>query len=291
MRLTKRQKDIIRAIASGEVWDILSFERVFQQTKLERYDLQQVEESFSKDPEAVRCYCPKNLAPVPANLIREEDFLEKVRLGQAEKRDYVCLEPRLERTLAEEKVTVLGQDFFFDLYTGAETMGSFQHLVEFLAIWQLLREQALVLEVPQTLDHETVGLFFQRWPHKSVPTPEGDKQAEVLSFSDRRYLPQGEYRLSEERLAICQEFLGRKLYPAPGINFLIQNGFRTRDEVAHSQAMFVAWVGIIVAVLIALGPYIASFVTEKGSVDESLTTQQETNSFVEEEDVSSDAGA
>lgn len=282
MRFAKNQKEMIRKIASGEVWDILSYVKAFQQTQSARYDWNLVQQSFSQDPEAGCCYCPKNLKPTPANRIKEDVFLEKQAQGQVKAEEYIRLKPQLEKTLGRQIETVGDREFSFDLYAGVEMMESFDRLVEFLAIWQFLRERALVLEVPQPLDGETVGLFFQRQPQGSVPDPEGDKAEGVLRCSDRRYLAQGEYCLSQERLTICGEFLGRRVYPAPGLKLFIQNRFRTWDEAAQSRALWAAWAAIAVSILIALAPYLSGFLTEALSPDKSGDTQTTQNSAVEE---------
>ena len=247
--------------------------KAFEKTQSARYDWNLVREAFSRDPEAGCCYCPKNLKPTPANRIKEGDFQQKLAQGRVKAEDYIRLEPHLEKTLDKQVETVGDRFFFFDLYSGVERMESFEGLVEFLAIWQFLREQALVLEVPQPLDGETVGLFFQRQPRGNVPDPEGDKAGGVLRCSDRRYLTDGAYHLSRERLTICGEFLGRRVYPAPGLKLFIQNRFRTWDETAQSRALLAAWVAIAVSILIALAPYLSAFLTEALSADENGKTQ------------------
>lgn len=282
MRLTKKQKEMIRTIASGEVWDILSYVKAFQQTQSARYDWNLVQQSFSQDPEAGCCYCPKNLKPTPANRMREDVFLEKQARGQVKAEDYICLKPQLEKTLDKQIETVGDREFSFDLYVGVEMMESFDQLVEFLAIWQFLRERALVLEVPQPLDGETAGLFFQRQPRGTVPDPDGDKAQGALRCSDRRYLTDGEYHLSQERLTICGEFLGRRVYPAPGLKLFIQNRFRSWDEAAQSRALWAAWAAVAVSILIALAPYLSAFLTEALSPDKSGDTQTARSSAVGE---------
>lgn len=275
MKFTKEQKEIIRAIASEEVWDISSFASRFQLKKTIRYDRKVVKEAFDRDPRVGVRYCPRILNPTPANLVSEEEFVKKCMEGQNLEEEYIRLEPMLEQTQAARKESVRDQVFSYDFYSGVEIINSFDRLVDFLTIWQYLRDQALVLEVSQPLCAETAALFFQREDEKTELTPEGDKVAGVLRFSDLGYLQDGEYRLSRKWMAICDSFLGRRLYPAPGLKWFINNRFRTREEVDQARTLTAAWVGILVAILIALLPYVIPCLPAHAGGEELQISQSE----------------
>lgn len=254
MRFTKQQKKIIQKIHSGEVYDILSFVNIFQQQRIARYDWLSIQQKYREDPMACTYYCPKGLEPTPANLMREDVFTEKQNCHEVDPERYSQLLPSLSNTCANHEEVLYGQHFSFDFYQGVQILDSFENLVDFLSIWQFLRENTLVLEVPQAINATEVGLFFEKM---SVPadtlTPK--VQEDTLIFSDRRYLKDGEYRLSEERLVICRKFLGKRIYPAPGLNLFIQNSFRTRDEVMQDRSLAAAWAAIILSLLISLFQY------------------------------------
>ena len=255
MRFTKRQQNIIRKIESGHIWDIHSFVNAFQPRRTAQYDWEQVQRSFAADPDVTAYYYPKNLEPTPANRIREDVFIKKQRQGELSPDTYARLSPRLDKTCAQQQVCAMGKTFTFDFYQGVQVADSFDELVEFLAIWQFLRAHALVLEVHQPLTAETVGLFFQQEDPAVPPSPTPEKRDGVIHFPDCRYLAGRAYCLSEDHLAVCQEFLGRRLYPAPGLKLFVQNRFRTQDEISQQRSLTAAWVAIVVSLLIGLAPY------------------------------------
>ena len=258
MRFTKRQKEIIQKIGSGEIWDLFSFVKVFQSQRTARYDWKLVQQAFRADPKAQEHYCAKKLSPTPANLIPADVFVEKLRQKIIDPSEYVRLPAELKKTCAKQEETVLESSFSFDFYQGVPIAASFEELVEFLAIWQLLRRYGLVLDVPQPLTAETVGLFFEESDPDEIPPFVADENSETLCFSDRRYLTGRIYRLSRDHLAICQEFLGRRLYPAPGLKLFIQNRFRTQDEVSQSRSLLVTVLAILVSFIVGLFPYLFS---------------------------------
>ena len=255
MLFTKRQQDMIRGIAAGRVWDIHSFVTAFQPRRTVRYDWERVRRAFDADPEAAVYYYPKNLEPTPANRIREDVFDEKRRRGEVFPDAYARLSPRLDRTCGQQQACAMGKTFPFDFYQGVQVADSFDELVEFLAIWQFLRAHALVLEVGQPLTAETVGLFFRREAPAAPPSPTPERGSGTLHFSDRRYLADQAYCLSQDHLAVCREFLGRRLYPAPGLTLFVQNHFRTQEEISQRRSLTAAWAAIAVSLLIGLAPY------------------------------------
>ena len=254
MHFTKQQRNIIQQIFSKNIWDICSFVDYFQTGQVASFDWNQVQLNFQKDPEVSVYYCPKNLSPTPSSLIREDAFKEKKRLGMVDSEMYEPFSPRLEKTYCHHTELVCGSEFSFDFYQGVRIVDSFDDIIDFLAIWQFLREHALVLEVGQPTSAETVGLFFRQEETGEIPPFTAEKTSQTMSFRDRRYTGRKVYRLSEEYLEICRDFLGKRLYPTPGLKLFIKNRFRTQDEVAQFRTMVTAWVAIFVSLLVGVLP-------------------------------------
>lgn len=270
MRFTKQQRDIIKKINSRNVWDICSFVANFQTEHTVSFDLCQVQQNFQNDPEASDYHCPKNLSPTPANLIRKDAFEKKVKLGQADPEMYEKYISQLEKNYCCHVEDVWGSEFSFDFYQGVHIADSFEDIIDFLVIWQFLREHALVLEVSQTLDVETVGLFFRQAETKEPPPFKVNKASQTVLFCDSRYVGPNTYCLSRDYLEICREFLGKRIYPAPGLKLFVKNWFRTRDEIAQLKTQVTAWIAIFVAIIIGLLPYF--FPTHPSSDDAPLSS-------------------
>lgn len=255
MRFTKQQRNMILKIASGSIWDIYSFVDNFQTRRVASFDWYQVQLNFQNDPDVSAYYCPRNLSPTPANLTRKDAFEEKVQLEQINPEMYEQFLPQLEKTYCHHIEEVCGSEFSFDFYQGVRIADSFEDIIDFLAIWQFLKEHALVLEVGQTLTAETVGLFFRHEEAGDAPPFEAEKASQTVVFCDSRYIGHDTYHLSTEHLEICREFLGKRIYPAPGLKLFVQNRFRTQDEVAQLKTLVTAWIAIFVALLVGLFPY------------------------------------
>lgn len=250
MFFSEKQKMIIRAVKKGTVFDIRSYVKQFQPERIVNYDWLKVQLRFRRDPEAVNRYCPWNLCPIPANFLSEEEYQQQIAAGRPPE-NYICFTPELKKDCGNWNASALGSRFSFDFYQGVRVLDSFDDLIDFLAVWQFLRNEGLVLEVPQTLDAKTVGLFFKESRENITFNYEADQETGTIIFSDQRYL-ENHHRLSEQHMAVCQYFLDKRLYPAPQLNLFIQNGFRTNEERMHSQAMTAAWAAVIISVVIAI---------------------------------------
>lgn len=258
MHFTKQQRDMIRKIASGSVWDIYSFVDNFQTMRVASFDRCQVQLKFQNDPDVLPYYCPKKLPPTPANLTREDVFEEKVQLGQVDPDMYERFLPKLEKTYYNHTEDVCGSKFSFDFYQGVRVADSLEGIIDFLAIWQFLREHALVLEVSQPLTTQTVGLFFRQEAAGETPPFKAEETSKTVDFCDSRYVGDVTYRLSTEYLEVCRGFLGKRLYPAPGLKLFVKRRFRTQDEIAQLKALVTAWIAIFVALLVGVLPYFFS---------------------------------
>ena len=51
MKFTKHQKEIVKKIISGEVFDIQSYLRVFNKSHIEKYDMESLKSAFSESEE------------------------------------------------------------------------------------------------------------------------------------------------------------------------------------------------------------------------------------------------
>lgn len=268
MKFTRQQKQLIQNICDGKIFDILSFAQSSGVCESVRYERSEVERAFRGDPQAsAPYYCAKHLVPTPSELIPEADFQESLKMRTRAAEDYRSYTPQLEWTYSRQSAQALGETFSFDFYKGVEVVKDFGALVDFLAVWQLLRDEALILDVPQPVNRETIGLLFEPLaPKEDIPEMYVEEGQSCLSFSDARYLQGKRYGLSERRLQICGEFIGRRIYPAPKLKLFIKRRFRTSAEVQHTNALIAAWVAILVTILAALSQITASMLLSSATM-------------------------
>lgn len=256
MRFTKRQREILKQIGSGAVYDMSSFAARFSLTERQRYDRAKVKSAFEADPERQTYFCPKALLHGTPELWGEKEYLRAVEERRIAPGAYAELSPKLVFGETCRKEQILGHGISFDLYQGVSSLKDFDAMVEFLALWQYLQEEGLALTVPQPLECAAVELFFDWTEAGPPPDPVigGDKETPELHFSDRRYLQPRALRLREDWLAVCREYLERRLYPTPMLKLFLQNGFRTREELTQDRALLAAWCAVGVTAFSVLLP-------------------------------------
>lgn len=166
---------------------------------------------------------------------------------------------------------------------------SFDDIISFLSLWQYLKSEMLVIELPSDLTNKTLGLFYEKQviPASTQPLSQEEKikgiNFENHTYDDGNYSNGIDYKFSTEKCTICKEYLGKKIYPTPELNLYIQRNFKTSEERTQSSALFAAWLAIFVSVALPLIPspqsdeskYLSEIVTEINHLEEELATLKE----------------
>lgn len=264
MKLNKNQKSILKQILSGKIFDLYSYIKCFDLGEYISYDKEEIFKLFTQDNICKEYYYPSNLKPLPANVLPADIFHQKVSAKEIDENKYTYSPLSLNFCTGIKEVPIINKTYRINFYNGVYVAKSFETIIEFLSLWQYLKSEMLVIEVPVEITPETIGLFFEKNisfsdAHISTSSIQlKDIDYTTFTYSDAHYLKKDMYSFSDKHYIICKEFLSKRIYPTPQLKLYIQNKFRTTEEITQQSALLAAWLAIFVSIFLTFIPYIRS---------------------------------
>ncbi|MDD3014511.1 MAG: hypothetical protein PHC34_12480 [Candidatus Gastranaerophilales bacterium] len=259
MKFTQHQQQIIKHIKSGEIYDLESYLKQFDLCEYIKYDKETILNQFTQDDICKTYHYPCSLTPKAATVITDDEFIQKSNTRQIDCSKYCTLILKLKFDTGIKKVESNGEIHEVNFYDGVYIGKSFDYIIEFLTLWEYLKSELLILEVPAALSANTLGLFFE----KSTDTLVLGNSLDNIDFCDSTYkdtpyLVDKLYSFSNEHYTICKEYISKRIYGTPKLNLFIQKGFKTSEEALQKSALIAAWLAILVSIFLTVLPYIYS---------------------------------
>lgn len=262
MKYTREQKEIMRQIQNGTIFDIPSFSSYYNLQKHIVIDKTELDKRFDKEISTKKYYYPVNLRRNSSNVITEAEYLSKIDSHEINPCSYTSTSLSLKHDIGIKTFKIGPHEVTVDLYDGINIAESFSKIYEFLILWQHLKKEMLIQECPSDNDVETLNLLFapvQQTANQSVT----DKSIlnyidyETFTISDK-YLVDCDYIFCTDAYYRCQEFIGKKIYPSMQLSLFVKNNFETFNEVSQKKSLHAAWAAILVSIILALYPYISN---------------------------------
>lgn len=282
MKFTKHQKETLRLISSGVICDIISYIKYFNYGHIVSYDINDVTYRFAKDTIPKFYYSVKGVKDTKSHTLAESDFLDKLDNKIISEKNYEKSELQLELNTGKKLEKWADDQYSFDFYAGVYIANSFDKILEFLVLWQFLKTEMLIFEVPQKCSPETLGLFYLPEPNISFRNLTFEEQKEDIDFnnftySDKHYCGNTVYQLSYEHCSMCQEYLNKKIYSSTKLELYIKHGFKTPEARIQQSALFAAWLAVIVSILLTFAPFIYQDVVSNAQTDAIKHIQENVN--------------
>ena len=261
MKFSNHQKETIKLIYSGVIYDIYSYLKYFKKLNFVKLSKNEIDKSFLNDSIPKTFYRRKNLHNSRANILTENEYQEKLRKKQIDSDNYIVENLKLNYCSGLKKVSCKDNSFVIDFYNGIYIPDNFNDILDFLVLWQYLKTEMLILEVPNKCSTETVGLFFEKSIGIAEVPSSLQEQLKCIDYStftynDKYYTHGKDYVLSQEHFAMCEDYIGKKIYPSTRLSIFIKNNFKTYEETTQNRALFVAWLAIFVSVALTFLPYL-----------------------------------
>ena len=260
MKLSKHQKETIRKIFSGEIYDITSYLRYFNLGTEVKFDKNLIEDSFAKDNLPKKYYHYSSVDRRLSTILTEDDYLQKLENGKLDPNHYKESTLRLSYNTGIKQETWEGQTYTLNFYEGVYVANVFTDILEFLTIWQFLKSEMLILEVPQDFSPKFLGLFYTKtalYRDNSTSIENRIKNIDYKNFTyDDQYYLNSNYTLSHEHCLMCKEYLDKRICPSTKLELFIKRRFKTYEERTQNKALFVAWLAIFVSITLTFLPYV-----------------------------------
>lgn len=267
MNFDEHQKEIIKTIDNGTVFDILSFVKEFGYYEVYKVDKHEIETAFAEQ-EKGKTY------PIIKPSSGSQIFNNHTKLAE----DIENKPAKLFYRDTNVFINCREQKFTYDLCSdnGICISTSFDEIKNFIALWEYLKNELDVLEVKKNLDCEEVGLFFQKkanpqyfqgieQDNNMIPidlfgfrisndsvTLEETQSNPVYAIKYIETILECDY----DKLNVCEYYLDKKIIPTPALRNFIASDFSTPDQIATKDSLKAAWIAIgisIVATLISVG--------------------------------------
>jgi len=259
LKLNKHQKDIVKNIANGEITDILSFVKYYNLGHEVLFDKSAVENKFNEIYGGKKFLCDS---------VHFDNHNETSRIiERVDQRTALC----------SAKLTFVGPyshcsydniRYSYHLFKPVYITNHIDEIITFIALWQYLKAQALIIELPKSCTKEDMGLFLKQINReKCEPNPLEESNSTPydyhhLEISYTEFFD-GNYELNDENFEICLPYLTQKIYPAPELKNFIQKGYNTTEEINNRRNLGIALAGVIIAILTSLASIYMS-AQEKG---------------------------
>lgn len=260
MKLTKHQKQTIRKIYSGEIYDIFSYLKYFHLGTTIKFDKQSINDSFNRDPLPKKYYYPSALQCRSSNLLPEKDYFEHLQNNQLDPNQYIPKDLELSYNTGIKQETWNGEKYILNFYEGVYIANSFNDIIEFLTLWQFLESEMLILNVSQDFSAKFLGLFYIKEAitsniDSSIQSRINDIDCDTFTYDDKYYLNY-QYILSHDHCVMCKEYLNKRIYPSSKLGLFIKRHFRTYEEQSQRRALFAAWIAIFISIASIFLPYL-----------------------------------
>lgn len=293
MKFNKKQKEIIIKIVSGEIQDIYSYMSAFNLLSFVQFKKTEIEQSFFSDSLPKEYYFPRGLSPKLSTIETPDRFTKKVNAGLINPDNFNSFSLSLNYNYGIKHLSWDNNNYSINFYNGIYIANSFDDIVSFLSLWQYLKSEMLVIELPSDLTDKTLGLFYEKHIISSSAQPLSLEEKiksinfESHTYNDDSYFNGVDYKFSTEKCTICKEYLGKKIYPTPELNLYIKRNFKTCEEKIQSSALFSAWLAIFVSVTLPLIPspksnevkYLSEIAEEIDYLQDELTALKEQSSL------------
>ncbi len=289
MKFTKHQKETIKHIYTGEIYDITSYLKYFNLGTTIKFDKNEIINSFNSDDIPKKFYCHNSMQKKHSNIMTEAEFTKKIANNEINPDNYTNYNLQLSYNTGIKQELWGEQNYTLDFYSGVYVANSFDNILEFLTLWQFLISEMLILEVPHDFSADVLGLFYRK---NSIIIPEDTSLKERIkkinienfSYDDQYYLYDNNYTLSREHCFMCKEYLDKRIYPSTKLGIFINKHFKTYEETTQNRALFVAWLAVFVSIALTFAPYFQ----QKDNPDiESITENlKDIKSSIEEKELS-----
>lgn len=236
MKLTKRQKEIVELIYTGRIYDITSYLRVSGYCESFKYDKEGIFHNFYNTI--------KDILPLDT----EEDSKRFYR--------FVADNSNMLFDWTGEYISIKGIKRKLDFSKEQLISKEENSIIDFLIIWQYLKQKGMILELPKAVSDIDLSVFYSWQRQKVQPYPDPDALSAIENISNnfidksflynqkallRKIIVDGQsycqYKLKQnsDMLAICEQYVDVKMLPTPKMGIFIQSRFKTSECRLHNR--------------------------------------------------------
>ena len=280
MKFSKHEKEIIRKIADGTVYDIPSYLRTFNLTTLRKLDKEAIEKKLRIEEDGKLYEKIKDDAPHfvngTTNIMGMDVSVSMPVLPTKDDAEYA---PATIDYTGDEYSIALKNDvtFVYKYFEGINCTNSFSDIKRFLTIWQYLKSENLVLEVDKKVTATDYEIFFEYKPfQETVYAHKMKEREETIKINSERYVKVEnewtkhfaytdpdrikpfrnyceylfEYNKSNE--VLCEQFLDKQIIGNADLDLFIRHKFHTYEQRSLFHSLLPAYLAMVLTLVITI---------------------------------------
>ena len=270
MKLSKHQKEIANKIATGDVFDIYTYLIAFNKGHIEKYDIDKMKQYYHK-LENDKTYKVYKDGYSPFEFHSQLMSIRNLSTISNDEWEYVSAE--LDENISLQKENYNDQTFEFDFVQGVFVADNIHDILDFLAFWEYLSRNALILPISKTIAINDIGVFFNRdvvdptevykllesryktrIEVDSLPSLNLETLNEILMARPKLEITQFSdivWELNYEHIKMCENYIGQRILPTTDLRLFIKSHYKTREEVVETRTRKLAWLAIGIALISA----------------------------------------
>lgn len=249
MKFTNKEKQLIQAIASNEIYDIPSYIKYSNNFYIEKIEKNNIQSAFEQDTRFEKTfYCPKELNKNKANLVSESDFKKKKSQKKINPEKYTRHDVKLSYTSGCINIEIDNIHYSIDFYQRAIIPNSFDEIISFLTIWEYLKSENLIIQTDSEINSQDFSIFCYKKQNKKTTQPLNYTSLEVEDVSYLDYT----YEFKMDKYLECKYYIGKRILPSAKLKSFVRKGFKTTEERSIFYTLIAAWVAIAVAIIIGI---------------------------------------
>lgn len=244
MKLSDKQKDIIKNISERKITDIISFVKHYNLGKEVCYDKAEVESKFNEIYEEKVYKCETR---------HFENFNQEERVVMKINGEIGLCKPKVKYEGLYYNCSHCGEQNSYHLFKPVYITKNINEIISFIALCKYLKEQALIIDLPKSCTKDDMALFLEQTTTKEreyiplneehdIPYAYTDLDISYSNFFNKNY------ELNKDNFEICYPYLTQKIYPAPELINFIQKDFCTKEEINNRINFKIALAGVIIAI-------------------------------------------
>lgn len=103
MKFSKHQKEVLKLISAGKIYDIYSYAKYYQLGHTVQYNFDEISLRFQQDNFPQKFYCAKGIRHSKNNILTKESFLSKLHNSEINPDSYICEEVHLSKSCGIKK--------------------------------------------------------------------------------------------------------------------------------------------------------------------------------------------
>lgn len=245
--LNKKEKEIIKLIQKKEITDLLSFIKYYNLgTKIcfnESDIIEKFNNTFKEKEFIIKHNRDKSI------FLAKECVIEDIDKDTSKCKPFLTFEQsRMQEVRANEHIV-----YTYDLFESTYICEDMDKILQFIAVWQYLENERLVIELPKSCEKEDFALFLSK---ENIELPEiiiDENNPTLKSMKIYAcYFMDWQLNINKTNFELCYPYLCKKIYPTLALDTFIEKNFKTKADINESRNYIIALVGVIVAIATSL---------------------------------------